>query len=89
MPAGQAHPSLAVPVAVRNELLAIVVYGPHRRGDDLDPDEVSILALLAVSASAAFDHVEAVLLREASTRPSKDTELILAELARLRAALAK
>lgn len=85
MPHGQARPSLAVPIAVRNELRAVVMYGPHRRGDDLDPDEVSVLTLLAVSASAALDHAEAVHTREESMALAKEVELMRVELATLRA----
>jgi hypothetical protein len=85
------HPVLAVPISVRNELRAIALYGPHRRGDDLDPDEVSTLATLAGGASAALDHAEAARLRkeiEASTNLAKEVEAMRVELTKLRAALA-
>lgn len=85
MPRGLAQPALAVPIAVRNGLRAVVLYGPHRRGDDLDPDEISVLALLAVSASAALDHAEAVQAREESMALAKEVELMRVELATLRA----
>jgi hypothetical protein len=85
MPRGQAQPSLAVPIAVRNELRAVVLYGPHRRGDDLDPDEISVLTALASSASAALDHAEAVRMREESDALAKEVESMRVELAALRA----
>lgn len=85
MPRGTAQPALAVPISVRNELRAVVLYGPHRRGDDLDPDEIAVLTLLAVSASAALDHAEAVRTREESVALAKEVELMRVELATLRA----
>jgi hypothetical protein len=87
MPRGQAQPTLAVAIAVRNDLRAVVLNGPHRRGDDLDPDEISFLAALAVDASAALDHVEAVRMREESVALANEVELMRVEHAALRADL--
>ena len=55
---------LAVPVMVRHELVSFTLYGPHRNGSQLDPDEVGLLEELAIEASRAYDHIEAVRLRE-------------------------
>ncbi len=55
---------LAVPVTVRHELVSFTLYGPHRNGSQLDPDEVDLLEDLAREASRAYDHIEAVRLRE-------------------------
>ena len=55
---------LAVPVMVRHELVSFTLYGPHRNGSQLDPDEVGLLEELALEASRAYDHIEAVRLRE-------------------------
>ncbi|MGA8533153.1 MAG: hypothetical protein WB615_03475 [Candidatus Tumulicola sp.] len=54
---------LATPVLLREELAAIVLYGPHRSGADIDPDEVRGLLPLAERAGAAYDHIEARTLR--------------------------
>ena len=58
------HYVLAVPVTVRHELVSFTLYGPHRNGSQLDPDEVELLEDLAREASRAYDHIEAVRLRE-------------------------
>jgi hypothetical protein len=58
------HYVLAVPVAVRHELVSFTLYGPHRNGSQLDPDEVDLLEDLAREASRAYDHIEAVRLRD-------------------------
>jgi hypothetical protein len=55
---------LAVPVLVRHELVAFTLYGPHRNGSQIDPDEVDLLENLALEASRAYDHVESVHTRE-------------------------
>jgi len=58
------HYVLAVPVTVRHELVSFTLYGPHRNGSQIDPDEVDLLEELAREASRAYDHIEAVRLRE-------------------------
>jgi hypothetical protein len=55
---------LAVPVMVRHELASFTLYGAHRNGAQLDPEEVELLEELAREASRAYDHVEAVRVRE-------------------------
>lgn len=55
---------LAVPVSVRHELVAFVLYGAHRNGSQIDPDEVVLLRSLVREAARAYDHVEAVRTRE-------------------------
>ncbi|MBV8246760.1 MAG: hypothetical protein JOZ38_12610 [Candidatus Eremiobacteraeota bacterium] len=55
---------LAVPVLVRHELRCFVLYGAHRSGAQLDPDEVKIFEEPGVEASRALDHIEAVRARE-------------------------
>jgi hypothetical protein len=56
--------TLAVPVTVRHELVCFTLYGAHTNGAQLDPDEVELLEELAREASRAYDHVEAVRVRE-------------------------
>lgn len=59
LPTGVAYPSLAMPVFVRGVLDAIVFYGPHASGEDLDPEEVAVLDDLLGAAGAAYDHCAA------------------------------
>jgi hypothetical protein len=58
------HYVLAVPVTVRHELVSFTLYGPHRNGAQLDSEEVDLLEELAREASRAYDHIEAVRMRE-------------------------
>lgn len=62
-PADAPRPSLAVPILSHRALVAIGLYGAHATGDDLNAEEVSMLAQLARAAGAAYDHVEVRLLR--------------------------
>lgn len=55
---------VAVPVIVRHELIGFTLYGAHRSGAQIDPDEIRIFEELAVEAARAYDHVEAVRTRE-------------------------
>ena len=56
--------TLAVPVTVRHELVCFTLYGAHANGAQLDPEEAELLEELAREASRAYDHVEAVRVRE-------------------------
>jgi hypothetical protein len=60
--------TLAIPVTVRHELVSFTLYGAHANGAQLDPDEVALLEELAREASRAYDHVEAVRVRERYAR---------------------
>jgi len=55
---------LAVPITVRHELVTFTLYGAHANGAQLDSDEVDLLEDLAREAARAYDHVEAVRVRE-------------------------
>ncbi len=63
LPSGTARPVLAVPVLARRRVIAIVLYGEHTNGADLDGDEVRAIEGVVNAAGAAFDHVEAEQLR--------------------------
>ena len=54
---------LAMPVLLRDQLVAVVLYGPHHSGADIDPDEVRGVLLLVERAGSAYDHIEARTLR--------------------------
>ncbi len=56
--------TLAVPVVVRHELVSFTLYGAHANGAQIDPDEVELLQDLAREAARAYDHVDAVRIRE-------------------------
>lgn len=55
---------VAIPVTLRHEIVAIVLYGAHRNGAQLDPEEMELLRHLAHEAAHAYDHVEAERARE-------------------------
>jgi hypothetical protein len=62
-PAGEVAPILAVPITARARLIGFALYGAHRSGEALNPDERHMLHRLAVAAAAAYDHLEADELR--------------------------
>ncbi|HUY11552.1 MAG TPA: hypothetical protein VMV73_04745 [Candidatus Dormibacteraeota bacterium] len=55
--------ALALPILLRHQLVGIVLYGAHRDGTQIDPDEVALLHRLVREAARAYDHVDAVRLR--------------------------
>jgi hypothetical protein len=63
LPLGDKEPVLAVPVLVRDRLIAFALYGSHSNGEALDPDETASIDRLAGGAAAAYDHLEAEALR--------------------------
>jgi hypothetical protein len=64
LPVGIARPVLGLPIVAHDELTAVVLYGQHRSGATLDPEEEVLLDRLADAAAAAYDHLEAKRLRE-------------------------
>ena len=60
---GSTEPVLAIPIAMRGELNGFAVYGAHRSGADIDPDEQRALQSLATGAAVAYDHLEVTRLR--------------------------
>jgi len=63
LPSGAQRPTVAVPIMNYRLLVAIGFYGAHTTGDDLNAEEVSMLADLAREAASAYDHVEVKVLR--------------------------
>jgi hypothetical protein len=66
-------PTVAVPVFNGDDLASFILYGVHRDGTRLDPDEVAMLATLADSAGQAYVRVENSRLRaviESTIHPS-------------------
>ena len=81
LPLDRARPILAVPVVVRHSLAAIAFYGPHRSGEDLDPDEVKSIVEVSVGAGAAYDHIDAQAYRRENERLSREIEHLRRQLA--------
>jgi hypothetical protein len=50
--------ALAIPIFNGDELVAFTLYGLHRDGTRLDPDEIAVLEALAESAGQAYVRVE-------------------------------
>lgn len=64
LPHGAQAPVIAVPALARSDLYAFVLYGAHRDGAVLNPEERSLLGSLVASAAATFDHLDALRARE-------------------------
>jgi hypothetical protein len=64
LPGGAAAPALAVPVRSAGRIEAVVFYGGHRGGDDLNDDELRLLEKLAAAASIAYATLELIALRK-------------------------
>ena len=80
-----ANSLLAMPVLLRDQIVAIAFYGPHRTGADIDPDEQKSLVPLVERAGAAYDHIDAEALRAKVELLTRDRESKEREIARLRA----
>lgn len=57
------QPAVAAPVFSHGQLAAVVFYGFHKNGTELDSEEIEMLERLAASAGAGYDHLEAEALR--------------------------
>jgi len=76
-------PCLAVPVCSDSlGAIAIVLFGPHENGNDIDPDECEMLSKLATRAAAAYERVTFAEL-------SKEVAELRASLAALRGGAAR
>ena len=58
LPSGLKRPIFAVPVANPVHCYAVALYGAHRSGADLDPNERAMLVRLAENAAAVFAELE-------------------------------
>jgi hypothetical protein len=63
-PAGSAFPAVVVPIRAHGELAALAFYGPHDTGDDLNGEELLLLARFASDAARGYDRAEIVALRK-------------------------
>jgi hypothetical protein len=65
LPAGLETPCLSVPVRSGiPEATAVVLFGPHESGNDIDADEREMLQRLAMRAAAGYERVVITLLRQ-------------------------
>lgn len=55
---GSATPALAIPIFQANDLTGFVIYGLHRDGTRLDPDEEQVLERLCETAAQAYTGIE-------------------------------
>lgn len=62
-------PAIAIPLFEGDDLRGFALYGLHRDGTNLDPDEQEVLDVLCQTAAQAYVHVEIVELR-ATYRPT-------------------
>jgi vacuolar-type H+-ATPase subunit E/Vma4 len=76
---------LAMPVLLRDQIIAIALYGLHRSGADIDPDEERSLKPLLERAGAAYDHIDAEALRAKVELLTRERESKQREIERLRA----
>lgn len=67
LPRDAAQPLDAVPICEQREVVAFALYGAHRGGEALDPDELRLLRALARSAAAAYGHLAVVSLERQVT----------------------
>ena len=63
VPDGLEHPSWAIPIVVRKQLVAFGLVSDHRTGDALNPDEVNLLDVLSKKYASAHDHIEVLRLQ--------------------------
>jgi len=80
-----AHAVLAMPLVLRDQIVGVALYGPHRTGADIDPDEQKSLTPLLDRAGAAYDHIDAQALRAKVELLTREREHKDREIARLRA----
>lgn len=63
LPSGLGRPILAIPAVNRVRCFALVLYGPHASGTDLDSNERAMLARLADRAADCYAELESAELR--------------------------
>ncbi|HXW51606.1 MAG TPA: hypothetical protein VEJ41_06405 [Candidatus Acidoferrales bacterium] len=63
LPTGNAAPQYAVPIVSRRYLVGIALFSAHASGNDLDPDEVDLICVLARAAAQAYERLDAQELR--------------------------
>ncbi len=76
--------ALALPIFARSHLEAVVLYGAHTNGEDIDPDEKASLEAMGVAAGIAYDHLETARVERDVSRWRKVAQRQARELAALR-----
>lgn len=59
LPVGLAAPVCAFSMYARGELAAVLLFGPHTGGEQIDPEELALIVRVLAAAGLAFDHVAA------------------------------
>jgi hypothetical protein len=89
-PDGENHVGvLAIPIFVRSRLEAVAVYGAHRNGEDIDPDELALLEKVGVAAGSAYDYLNTLRLTRETTKWHNLAERQGREIAALRERLSQ
>jgi hypothetical protein len=78
-PKEAAAPIIAFPLLVRHQLEGLALYGVHVTGEDVDPDEIRSISNLTTQAAAAYDHLEAAMLRRQVDALTKRLAAVLAD----------
>ena len=81
LPQGPARPGLAVPIADRLRAYAVVLYGAHHSGNDLNHDERGMLAKLAELAHSAFAKLDHDGLRQRVAQLERERDALASKLA--------
>jgi hypothetical protein len=58
LPSGEAEPVYAFPLTWRGQLRGLAIYGRHRDGSDLDPQELALLQRLVDAATVTYETAE-------------------------------
>ena len=64
LPIGASCPAVAIPTLSGGELSMLALYGGHRTGEDIDPDELRALREVVEAAAHAYEHLQAVALKD-------------------------
>lgn len=59
LPSGSKAPAIAIPLIMRGDLYGFVFYGERENGLPLERSERQLLETIALSAAAAYDHIDA------------------------------
>lgn len=85
VPAASGAPVLAVPVVNQHVLIAVVLYGAHVDSTLPDPDEVSLLQMLANAAAVSHQQVRIANLKRDNRAEKERNDRLEATVAELRA----
>ncbi len=76
LPPPPGEPVIALGILRRGALSALVLYGRHANGTELEPDELRLLRRLADAAAVAYETVDVFALREANEALQRRVRLL-------------